>query len=125
MCGIAGSIWTSPKLAINPDILRKMMAALRHRGPDDEGELFQDCTLHNGNGSTPGVALGFRRLSIIDLQTGNQPLGNEDGSIQVIFNGEIYNFALWLVHSGHCWEMPAWLASWGNTLAATWDNCLR
>ena len=92
MCGIAGSIWTSPKLAINPDILRKMMAALRHRGPDDEGELFQDCTLHNGNGSTPGVALGFRRLSIIDLQTGNQPLGNEDGSIQVIFNGEIYNF---------------------------------
>ena len=92
MCGIAGSIWTSPKLAINPDILRKMMTALRHRGPDDEGELFQDCTLHNGNGSTPGVALGFRRLSIIDLQTGNQPLGNEDGSIQVIFNGEIYNF---------------------------------
>lgn len=92
MCGITGSIWTTPKLAIDQEILGNMMATLKHRGPDDNGQLLQDCTLQEGSGSTPGVALGFRRLSIIDLQGGNQPLGNEDGSIQVVFNGEIYNF---------------------------------
>src|SRR5581483_1137604 len=54
---------------------------LQHRGPDGEGQFF-------GN----SVALGHRRLSIIDLSGGAQPLGNEDGSIQVVFNGEIYNF---------------------------------
>ena len=58
-----------------------MAAAIRHRGPDDEGFHFA------GN-----VALGMRRLSIIDVAGGHQPIGNEDGSIQVVFNGEIYNF---------------------------------
>ena len=89
MCGIAGSVWTRPKLAIGQDVLAKMIASLRHRGPDDHGTYLQDMQLEPSSGSEPGVALGFRRLAIIDLPTGNQPLGNEDGSIQVIFNGEI------------------------------------
>ena len=55
-------------------------AALRHRGPDDEG-LFAE----------PGVGLAFRRLSIVDVATGHQPLSNEDGSVWIAYNGEIYN----------------------------------
>jgi len=58
-----------------------MCDALVHRGPDDEGYYFE-----------PGVGLGMRRLSIIDLDTGHQPIHNEDGSIQIVFNGEIYNY---------------------------------
>ena len=58
-----------------------MAAAIVHRGPDDEGFYFKD-----------NVALGMRRLSIIDLATGHQPISNEDGTVWVVFNGEIYNF---------------------------------
>src|SRR5881397_2328726 len=58
-----------------------MCGVLSHRGPDDDG-------FHLG----PGVGLGMRRLRIIDLQTGRQPIRNEDGSVWVVFNGEIYNF---------------------------------
>ena len=60
---------------------RAMAAAIRHRGPDDEGFYFKE-----------NVAMGMRRLSIIDLSTGHQPISNEDGSVWVVFNGEIYNF---------------------------------
>ena len=63
-----------------------MMRVLRHRGPDDEGSFVRE--YEDGT----AVGLGFRRLSIIDLDTGNQPIANEDGSIQVVFNGEIYNY---------------------------------
>ena len=63
-----------------------MTHVLRHRGPDDEGFFTQ------GFGDGLGVGLGFRRLSIIDLQTGNQPIANEAGTVQLVFNGEIYNF---------------------------------
>lgn len=82
-----------------------MVASLKHRGPDDAGSYYQDASWsikHSGGGrgsgsfdphSKPGVALGFRRLSIIDLAGGRQPLPNEDETIWVIFNGEIYNFA--------------------------------
>jgi len=62
-------------------LVARMAAIMRHRGPDDDGFFAAD-----------GLHLGFRRLSIIDLDTGHQPIGNEDGSIQVILNGEIYNF---------------------------------
>jgi asparagine synthase (glutamine-hydrolysing) len=79
MCGIAG-ILNSQGLA-DRDLLKRMLDALRHRGPDDEGIYAED-----------GVALGQRRLSIIDLTTGHQPLSNEDGSVWITFNGEIYNF---------------------------------
>jgi asparagine synthase (glutamine-hydrolysing) len=82
MCGIAGffslSGHSDPQRA---DVLRRMTRTLVHRGPDDEGYLVDG-----------PVGLGFRRLSIIDLVSGHQPLGNEDGTVWVIFNGEIYNY---------------------------------
>ncbi len=82
MCGIAGSVWFQANRQIDRVTLERMTDALTHRGPDDRGFFYQ--------GS--GVALGFRRLSIIDVEGGHQPLGNEDGSIQLVFNGEIYNY---------------------------------
>jgi asparagine synthase (glutamine-hydrolysing) len=79
MCGLAG--WAGDAEG-GPGALQRMCDSLRHRGPDDEGFLHR-----------PGrVALGFRRLAVIDLETGNQPLLSEDGSIAVTCNGEIYNF---------------------------------
>lgn len=81
MCGIAGFSATG----LAPDdaqaLLRRMTAIIRHRGPDDEGHWYGD-----------EVGLGMRRLSIIDVAGGRQPLCNEDGSVVVVFNGEIYNF---------------------------------
>ncbi len=69
-----------------------MTDVLRHRGPDDAGSYtsaVQDA--RRGDGPVPGVALGHRRLSIIDVAGGHQPLANEDGSVWIVFNGEIYN----------------------------------
>jgi asparagine synthase (glutamine-hydrolysing) len=83
MCGIAGIISRAdggdPRLT--EEILRKMTDVLTHRGPDGQGHLVRD-----------GVALGHRRLSIIDPALGQQPMCNEDGSVWVTFNGEIYNY---------------------------------
>ncbi|MCS6860271.1 MAG: asparagine synthase (glutamine-hydrolyzing) [Abditibacteriales bacterium] len=79
MCGIAGIL--NAQGSADRDLLQRMLDALRHRGPDDEG-VYAD----------GGVALGQRRLAIIDLDTGHQPLSNEDGSVWITFNGEIYNF---------------------------------
>jgi asparagine synthase (glutamine-hydrolysing) len=71
-----------------------MTDQLVHRGPDDEGIFFSDGDVgaQPGEAKYPGVGLGFRRLSIIDVEGGHQPLSNEDGSIQLVFNGEIYNY---------------------------------
>jgi asparagine synthase (glutamine-hydrolysing) len=80
MCGIAGIV-SLDKKPVNPNELQQMCDAIIHRGPDDEGFYFE-----------PGVGLGMRRLSIIDLHTGHQPIHNEDGSIQIVFNGEIFNY---------------------------------
>jgi asparagine synthase (glutamine-hydrolysing) len=80
MCGICG-FYLSDEQLVNPAVLRKMTSSLQHRGPDDEGYYIDG-----------GVALGHRRLSIIDLDTGKQPIHNEDKTIYVVFNGEIYNF---------------------------------
>lgn len=80
MCGIVG-LFNFSGQSVDQDILRKMMSAIRHRGPDGEGELLDN-----------EVGLGHRRLSIIDVSGGAQPIGNEDDTIQVVFNGEIYNF---------------------------------
>ncbi|MFZ0736479.1 MAG: hypothetical protein WAM96_05225, partial [Candidatus Acidiferrales bacterium] len=80
MCGICGLIGIENPRDSEP-IVRRMMAAIEHRGPDDEGLL-----------AAPGAALGMRRLSIIDLPGGGQPQWNETGTCAVIFNGEIYNF---------------------------------
>jgi asparagine synthase (glutamine-hydrolysing) len=82
MCGIAGRFNFDAARPIDRDCLKAMTSALAHRGPDAEGFYVG-----------PGIGLGHRRLSIIDLATGNQPLANEDETIWVVFNGEIYNFA--------------------------------
>lgn len=87
MCGLAGAVWSQDKSAIDDMTLRRMADAIRHRGPDGDGYFTGAST--DGNLHT---ALAHRRLSIIDLAGGAQPLGNEDGRVQVVFNGEIYNY---------------------------------
>src|SRR6185503_7842136 len=81
MCGITGIFDASGKRPIDRATLHRMNESQHHRGPD-EGDVHIE----------PGVGLGHRRLSIIDLATGQQPLSNEDGSVIVVFNGEIYNY---------------------------------
>jgi asparagine synthase (glutamine-hydrolysing) len=96
MCGICGKLVFDKDAAVAPELLRAMMGEIRHRGPDDEG-------LYTG----PQIGLGHRRLSIIDLNSGHQPISNEDGSIWVIFNGEIYNYRAlrnYLLSQGHVFK---------------------
>src|SRR5512139_2296274 len=81
MCGICGVVSLEPGPGLDMPSLQTMNATLRHRGPDDEG-YYQDSR----------VLLAMRRLSIIDLNTGHQPISNEAGDIWVVYNGEIYNF---------------------------------
>jgi asparagine synthase (glutamine-hydrolysing) len=80
MCGIVGIISVDDDDP-NPMLLRRMADAIVHRGPDGEGYYVE-----------PGVGLGHRRLSIIDLAGGQQPISNETGSVRIVFNGEIYNY---------------------------------
>ena len=82
MCGIAGIVASDRLLADDPARVTRMRDVIAHRGPDDAG-IFVD----------ERAALGHRRLSIVDLAAGHQPLANEDESIWIIFNGEIYNHA--------------------------------
>jgi asparagine synthase (glutamine-hydrolysing) len=82
MCGIAGRFNDDPLRPVHRDLLEAMTNAVAHRGPDAAGYYLG-----------PGIGLGHRRLSIIDLATGDQPLSNEDGTVWTVFNGEIYNFA--------------------------------
>ncbi len=80
MCGICGAIdWS--ETADATALVRRMTPAMTHRGPDDEGYLDRG-----------RLALGMRRLSIIDIEGGHQPIFNEDGTVGVVLNGEIYNF---------------------------------
>ena len=92
MCGIAGGIWNDPKLALDAEVVRGMTEAVAHRGPDDDGHFESEYCVRPPYESLPGVALGARRLSIIDVEGGHQPIGNEDGTVWVVLNGEIYNF---------------------------------
>src|SRR5262245_3548601 len=92
MCGITGAIWTDPDRGIEAPDLQRMTDCLRHRGPDGEGTYLSEYRHRPPYESMPGIALGFRRLAIIDLVTGGQPMSNEDGSIWLVFNGEIYNY---------------------------------
>jgi asparagine synthase (glutamine-hydrolysing) len=81
MCGIAGVIYADCSRPVDPGVLKRMGNSLAHRGPDAEGFWNE-----------PGIGLVHRRLSIIDLEGGDQPVANEDGSVQIVFNGEIYNY---------------------------------
>jgi len=82
MCGICGVLGLDGVYSVDEEVLRQMSNAQRHRGPDDEGYLC-----------ATGVGFGFRRLAILDLTpAGHQPMSNEDGTVWLIFNGEIYNF---------------------------------
>ena len=80
MCGICGVVEFGGE-TVQPETVQRMADTLWHRGPDDAGYHFE-----------PGVGLGHRRLSIIDINTGQQPLANEDQTLWVVFNGEIYNY---------------------------------
>src|SRR5215216_775434 len=82
MCGICGEVALRAGGEPDPEVLRAMVGSLHHRGPDDAGEYLG-----------AGAALGSTRLAIIDLAGGHQPLHNEDASLWIVFNGELYNFA--------------------------------
>lgn len=130
MCGIVGIVDLRSKREISRELLARMNDAQHHRGPDEGGYHL-----------SPGVGLGHRRLSIIDLSTGKQPLYNEDGSVVVVFNGEIYNYQeliAELTRLGHVFRtrsdteviVHAWEAWGAECLArfrgmfafALWDN---
>jgi asparagine synthase (glutamine-hydrolysing) len=80
MCGICGIFHSERVRGVNRELLAAMNQQIVHRGPDDDGFFVEE-----------NVGLAMRRLSIIDIQTGHQPLSNEDGNIWIVFNGEIYN----------------------------------
>src|SRR5215210_2234477 len=79
MCGICGKV--SPDAPPDVELISAMCATIEHRGPDSRGAYVDD-----------RVGLGIQRLRIIDLETGDQPIANEDGSVVVVHNGEIYNY---------------------------------
>lgn len=81
MCGICGIMTFSPSAVIAPEELRRMNDAIFHRGPDEEGFYHHE-----------QIGMAMRRLSIIDLSSGQQPISNEDGTLWIVFNGEIYNY---------------------------------
>lgn len=96
MCGICGEVGNSYGYTVEPALITRMMDSLVHRGPDEEGSYVHEM-----------VGLGHRRLSIIDIKTGRQPIANEDNSIFVVLNGEIYNFQVLreeLKHKGHIFQ---------------------
>ena len=101
MCGIAGIFDGSGRRAVDRNLIERMNSSLRHRGPDADGLHLE-----------PGLALAHRRLSIIDISTGQQPLYNEDGTVAVVFNGEIYNFQ----------ELVKELAACGHTFRTRSDT---
>src|SRR6266571_3479674 len=101
MCGIVGIVHADPARPASAAVLRRMCAAVRHRGPDDEGVYVEGA-----------VGLGMRRLSIIDLAGGRQPIFNEDRSKVIVFNGEIYNYR----------ELRGRLLARGHTFATQSDT---
>src|SRR5512143_3884058 len=81
MCGIAGVLDTAGRAPVSLELMERMVGALAHRGPDSSGVYLDD-----------RVGLGHARLSIIDLSGGSQPIHNEDESLWIVFNGEIFNY---------------------------------
>src|SRR5690606_4302945 len=93
MCGICGVVQVKDKRPVNHQVVERMTRCMSHRGPDEEG-LY-----HRQN-----AALGARRLSIIDVSGGQQPIANEDETLWIVFNGEIYNYQqlrIFLQKRGH------------------------
>src|SRR5947208_28519 len=101
MCGIAGIVYRDRERPVAESLVRGMCSELQHRGPDDEGLYV-----------CGAVGLGMRRLSIIDLSGGHQPIFNEDGSKAIVFNGEIYNYR----------ELRHGLIARGHTLRTAGDT---
>jgi asparagine synthase (glutamine-hydrolysing) len=101
MCGIVGKVHADLARPLERKTLQSMCDAIRHRGPDDEGFFFEG-----------GVGLGMRRLRVIDLAGGHQPMENEDGRLRIVFNGEIYNYR----------ELRAQLEERGHTLRSASDT---
>src|SRR6516225_3434526 len=101
MCGIAGMVDLSGRRPVPPGALEAMASALVHRGPDEDGFL-----------KAPGIGLASRRLSIVGLADGRQPISNEDRSIFVIYNGELFDYP----------EERARLESRGHRLATHCDT---
>jgi asparagine synthase (glutamine-hydrolysing) len=101
MCGIAGIVYRDRERPVSDALVHQMCTALRHRGPDDEGLYVRGA-----------VGLGMRRLSIIDLSGGRQPIFNEDGSKVIVFNGEIYNYQ----------DLHRGLVARGHTLRSSGDT---
>jgi asparagine synthase (glutamine-hydrolysing) len=99
MCGIAGKVPLEGP--VERPVIERMCEVLEHRGPDSRGLFLDD-----------GVGLGIQRLAVIDLETGDQPIFNEDQSIVVVLNGEIYNYR----------ELRASLAQRGHRLATRSDT---
>jgi asparagine synthase (glutamine-hydrolysing) len=96
MCGICGKLNFEQGASVDPAAIRAMLDTIRHRGPDDEGVYTER-----------QVGLGIRRLAIIDLNTGHQPLSNEDETVWIVFNGEIYNYLelrTFLLSKGHIFK---------------------
>ena len=93
MCGIVGCSYAATSETVDPAVLSAMCGTIVHRGPDDQGIYV---------GGQTGLAM--RRLSIIDLHTGHQPIANERETVWIVLNGEIYNYrelAQWLIERGH------------------------
>src|SRR5262245_19583077 len=101
MCGICGQYNFSSQRPVEPETIRRMATSMFHRGPDDEGFYLEG-----------PLGLGFRRLSIIDLAGGHQPMSDPEGSVWVVFNGEIYNFP----------ELKAELESYGYVFQTKSDT---
>jgi asparagine synthase (glutamine-hydrolysing) len=134
MCGICGLLNLDGQSAVTAPAVRQMMAVQKHRGPDDEGCL-----------TAPGIGLGFCRLAILDLTpAGHQPMSNEDGTIWLIFNGEIYNFqelvpvleqaghrfrsrsdSEVIIHAYEQWGTECLRRFNGMFAFAVWDSCRR
>lgn len=101
MCGIAGIFAHRGRQRVARDTVNEMLSAIEHRGPDDRGVLVDD-----------DLVMGMQRLSIIDLAGGKQPISNEDGTVTVVFNGEIYNYR----------ELQERLRNQGHTLRTSSDT---
>src|SRR5438874_281262 len=133
MCSIHGIYYFDPQCTVDRSQLHGMRAVAVHRGPDDHG------VYHHRN-----VGLGFNRLSIIDISGGHQPMANDDGSVWIVFNGEIYNFKelrAELIQAGHRFrtdsDTETILRAWeqygeqcvdhlrGMFAFALWDDCRK